>query len=152
VRMPSSPDEVEAYIKSLEQEGSSPVDNFGDRALKAAKECHDWDVLAEYLEKEGEVTPGIRKFFVEIMRKEVKRPPHRLRKAAAILVSHLEIAAFVFDQKQKGAKDHIQRAAKFFRRDSRFVHRAVKSWPNLNEKQVAFVLNGSPRFRRGDIK
>jgi hypothetical protein len=145
-RIPSSPDEVEAYIKSLEQEGSSPVDNFGDRVLKAAKECHDWDMLAEYLEKEGEVTPDIRKFLVAMLRDEVKRPKRRPRKAA-ILVSHLEIAAFVFDQKQKGASDPIQRAVKLFDRDSRFVHRAVKSWPNLDEKQVAFVLSGSPRFK-----
>jgi hypothetical protein len=145
--MPSGPDEVEAYIKSLEQKGSSPVDSFGDRALKAAKEDHDWDVLAEYLEKKGEVTPDIREFLVAILRKEAKRPNRRPRNAAAILVPHLEIAAFVFDRKQNGEKYPIQQAAKFFRRDSRFVHRAVKSYPNLTEKQAAFVLSGSPRTR-----
>ena len=113
---------------------------FGDRwFLRPAIEDGDWDALAGYLERGFPVTPAIRKFLVEVLRGEAKRPKNRPIKAVT-RTRQLKVAAFVFDLKQTGARDPIKQAEEVFGMDRRAVQRAVKAWPEMNEELAALVL------------
>jgi hypothetical protein len=130
-----------------------PTQSVGDRYfLRPAQEDGDWEALADYLEKRGEVTPAIQAFLVDFFIRACRdgralRRQKRPQKART-LTGSLELAAFVFDLKQKGARDYTVQAERFFGVDRRAVQRAVNAWPKINAEIAAFVISGSPRFRR----
>src|SRR5262245_9641435 len=120
---------------------------FGDRFPLSAAKAGDWEELASYIEREGEVTPAMRKFLAAVLRGEAKRPKRRPR-TAAIRKRHLEIAALVFELKQRGAKDFIGQASEFFGIDVKAVGRAANDFPHMDAETSSLVLAASPKFRR----
>jgi hypothetical protein len=125
---------------------SGDRDSFIDRHfLRPAQEWGDWDALADGLER-FPPTPAIWEFIFKVLRGEVKRKKKR-PPSVKVRTRYLEIAAFVFDLRQKGIKDFIRQASEFFEIDAKAVGRAVKGCPQMDEELASFVLKGSPKFR-----
>jgi hypothetical protein len=119
---------------------------FGDRFLKPAIEDGDWDPLADYLDRGFPLTAAIRNFLVEVLRGEQKRPKSHRPKKMVTPTAYLEVAAFVLDLKQKGARDPIKQATEAgFGMDRRTIQRAVAAWPNLTAETAAEIMVATGR-------
>jgi hypothetical protein len=142
---------LDAYFAMLEAERAAGVsgdrDSFADRHfLRPAKNWGNWHALADGLERGSSLTPAMRKFVVAVLRGEVKRKKERPL-SVEVRRQYLEIAAFVFCLKHRGAKDFISKACEFFGTDPKRVRRAVNDFPQMDEETASSVLNGSPKFR-----
>jgi hypothetical protein len=116
-----------------------PTQSVGDRYfLRPAQEDGDWGALADYLERDGEITPAIRAFLAQVLRKKI-RPRHRPRKAAT-LTRNLEVAGFVIEQKRRGVRNPIAQAANLFKINRRTVQQAQREFKKLSAEQQDFVL------------
>jgi hypothetical protein len=124
-----------------------PSEEFGDRHFLKPIEAGDWHALAGYLARGFPLT-AMRKFVVEVLYREVKRPKPNRPREAATLTRQLPIAAYVFDLKRKGHFDYIKQAAELFGTYPKDVERAVAAFPNINAEQVAdvFAAKGWPFY------
>jgi hypothetical protein len=134
--------EVEEWLRAIEKRRKETSGfEFGDRwFLRPAIEDGDWDPLADYYRRGFPETPAIRAFVAEVLSGERKRAKTRPIKART-RTAYLQVAAFVFDLRQKGARDPIKQATEAgFGMDRRTVQRAVAAWPEMNEEMAALVL------------
>ena len=90
----------------------------------------DWGPLARYLEASEPVTPDIRKFLIEVLRGDRKRPNNRPA-SANTLNREYEIAEFVMKLEDAGKRrGAIAEAEKKFHCSRSTVQRAVKKHGN----------------------
>jgi hypothetical protein len=133
--------EFEEWLRAEENRRKKTADfEFGDRwYLTPAIEDGDRDALADYKRRGFPETPDMRTYDAEVLSGR-KRPTKTRPIKAVTRTRQLEIAAFVFDLKQKDERKYIQQAATFFKTYPKAVERAVAAWPNINAEQVAIVF------------
>ena len=108
---------------------NSGPDKLAKWALLAARDG-DWESLARYLEAGEPVTPDVRKFLIEVLRGDRKRPNNR-PSSANTLTREYEIAEFVMKQEDAGKRrGAIAEAEKKFHCSRSTVQRAVKKHGN----------------------
>jgi hypothetical protein len=98
-----------------------------DEALVPFALDGDWEPLASYIEKGGDINDDIRKFIVDVLKGKVRRPKNRPRRAATLL-HHAKIAWHVREWTAEGLEPEaaIEKAMEFFNVDRRTVQRAMK--------------------------
>ena len=100
------------------------------RCVLLAARDGDWEPLARYLEAGELVTPDIRKFLIELLRDDRKRPNNR-HSSANTLTRDYEIAEFVMKQEDAGkGRGVIAEAEKKFHCSRSTVQRALKKHRN----------------------
>jgi hypothetical protein len=81
-----------------------------DKCVLLAARDGDWEPLARYLEAGELVTPDIRKFLIELLRGDRKRPNNR-HSSANTLTRDYEIAEFVMKLEDSGKRRGVIAAA-----------------------------------------
>ena len=144
--MPSKPPRATAIGKTVSKRSRPPIDwlpnnadkeallnwvNSGpDKVVLLAARDGDWGPLARYLEASEPVTPDIRKFLIEVLRGDRKRPNNRPA-SANTLNREYEIAEFVMKLEDAGKRrGAIAEAEKKFHCSRSTVQRAVKKHGN----------------------
>ena len=100
------------------------VNSGPDKWVLLAARDGDWGSLARYLEAGEPVTPDIRKFLIELLRGDRKRPNNR---PAKTLTREYEIAEFVMKLEDAGkGRGAIGKAESEFNCSRSTVQRALK--------------------------
>ena len=111
--------------KALLNWANSGPDKLAKWALLAARDG-DWESLARYLEAGEPVTPDVRKFLIEVLRGDRKRPNNR-PSSANTLNREYEIAEFVMKLEDAGkVRGAIAKAEEKFNCSRSTVQRALK--------------------------
>ena len=106
------------------------VNSGPDKWVLLAARDGDWESLARYLEAGEPVTPDIRKFLIEVLRGDRKRPNNRAP-LANTLTREYEIAEFVMKLEAAGKRrGAIAEAEKKFHCSRSTVQRALKKYRN----------------------
>ena len=114
---------------------NSGPDKLAKWALLAARDG-DWESLARYLEAGEPVTPDVRKFLIEVLRGDRKRPNNR-PSSANTLTREYEIAEFVMKLEDAGKRRGvIAKAVEKFHCSRSTVDRAV------NKHRMSLLLMG----------
>jgi hypothetical protein len=135
--MPSKPPRAPAISKidwipkNADKEALLNWLNSGpDKCVLLAARDGDWEPLARYLEAGELVTPDIRKFLIELLRGDRKRPNNR-HSSANTLTRDYEIAEFVMKLEDAGkGRGAIAEAENKFNCSRSTVQRAVKKHGN----------------------
>src|SRR5262249_49020616 len=83
---------------------------LGDRFFLAAAKFGDWEELASYIERDGEITPAMRAFLARVLRGREKRPPNRPRSGVRAK-KQITVAAYALVLKAAGVHHSASAAA-----------------------------------------
>jgi hypothetical protein len=91
----------------------------------------DWEPLASYIEKGGDINNDMRKFIVDVLKGKVRRPKGSPPRAKTLL-HHAEIAWHVRKWRTQGLGPEaaIEKVMEKFNIDRRTVQRALKDCPD----------------------
>jgi hypothetical protein len=107
--------------------------NLGDRFFLAAAKTGDWEELASYIERDGEITPAIRAFLVRVLRRQEKRLPNR-PPSGVTMKDQFAAAAYALALKASGVRNFRIEAGDQFRVGQKYLARALAQWKRFDPR------------------
>jgi hypothetical protein len=98
-----------------------------DRFFLRAAKIGDWEELASYIERGGEITPAMRVFLARVLRGQEKRLPNR-PPSGVTAKEQLTAAAYALALKAAGVRDSRVETSKQFNVNAKYLERALALW------------------------
>jgi len=106
---------------------------LGDRFFLAAAKFGDWEELASYIERDGEITPAMRAFLARVLRGREKRPPNRPRSGVRAK-KQITVAAYALALKAAGVHDSRIVTCEQFSIEAKYLERALALWKQRDRR------------------
>ena len=100
---------------------------LGDRFFLVAAKAGDWEELASYCERCGEMTPAIGAFLARVLRGQEKRLPYR-PPSGVTMKAQLAAAAYALALKASGVRNFRIEAGNRLGVGQKYLARALAQW------------------------